>query len=41
MLSLKQSSTSILSFPSPAEEFESLTLGLNEELIKHTEATAV
>ena len=39
MQSQKQSSNSILSFPSFIGEFECLQLDLNEELIKHPEAT--
>ena len=38
MLSQKQSSISILSFPSFTGEFECLQLNLNDELIKHPEA---
>jgi DNA polymerase V len=40
MQSQKQSSNSILSFPSFTGEFECLQLDLNEELIKHPEATS-
>ena len=39
MQSQKKSSNSILSFPSFIGEFECLQLDLNEELIKHPEAT--
>ena len=39
MQSQKQSSSNILSFPSFIGDFEGLKINLNDELIKHPEAT--